>query len=309
MAKSAPQQVRRPPHPLATFRFITGLTREACGKIADLTAATIQNIELGKAPLYLENAELLEAYTGCSALRLLQLQEQWKDGKLKTRAELVTLDGTSFTPEAYEAYKATPIPAEDRERAIEDITARIDLILGGLGERSHDFRAAYRRMAQFTIKERERVALSDAEAEQRGQSKATVESKQMTLAQLAKEEFLKGTDLYKKTLSKRYKPSTKVHLSIEEFPSWHWPKKAMDFLLLADPNLQTETTYLWRMNFPDKKQYVLRAQGIRMVKLGTASLTQEVYKEIVRPDREADVDFRKWYELRKKLARRKRPTS
>lgn len=307
MARSAPKLHHRPPHPLQTFRFVTGLTREACADIADLTASTVQNIELGKAPLYLENAELIEAYTGCSALKLLELQEQWKNGKLKTRATLVTLNGQPFTPETYEAYKATPIPAEDRERAIEDIRTRIDLILGGLGERSHDFRAAYRRMSQFTIKERGRAALSNAEVEQRGQSKAIVETKQMTLAQLAKEEFLKGTDLYKKTLSKRYKPSTKVNVSLEEFPSWRWSEKNMDFMLLATPNLQTDTTFLKRLSFPDKKQYILRSQGVRWVNIEPTSLSQELFKEIIKPDRTEDVDFKKWSELRRKLSRKKRP--
>jgi transcriptional regulator with XRE-family HTH domain len=307
MAKSAPKLNRRPPHPLQTLRFATGLTREACGDIADLTASTVQNIELGKAPLYLENAELIEAYTGCSALRLLELQEQWKDGKLKTRAELVALNGRPFTSETYDAYKATPIPTEDRERAIEDIRTRIDLILGGLGERSHDFRAAYRRMSQFTIKERERAVLSNAEIEQRGQSKAMVETKQTTLAQLAKEEFLKGSGLYKKTLSKRYKPSTKVNVSIEEFPSWMWPKRNMELMLLTTPNLQTDITFLWRLSFPDKQQYTLRAQGVRWVKMEPTSLSQELFNEIIRPDRTEDVDFKKWSELRRKLSRKKRP--
>jgi hypothetical protein len=114
MAKSASKPARRPPHPLQTFRFVTGLTREACGKIAELTAATVQNIELGKAPLYLENAEMLEAYTGCNSVRLLELQQQWKDGKLKARAELVTLDGQPFTSETYVAYKALPVPKADK---------------------------------------------------------------------------------------------------------------------------------------------------------------------------------------------------
>jgi len=307
MAKKSSKPVRRPPHPLLTLRTIAGLTREACADIADLTASTVQNIELGKSPLYLENAELIEAYTGCSALRLLELQEQWKSGKIKTRAELLTLEGGPFTPESYEAYKAIPIRAGDRERAIKDICTRIDLILGGLGERSHDFRAAYRRMAQFTIRERERAGLSEAEIEQRGQSKANVESKQMTLAQLARKEFVKGSDLYKKTLSKLYKPSTKVDLSIEVFPSWPWPTKTRDLMLLMEPNLQTETTFLWRMNFPDKKQYIMRAYGFRSVNIGPSSLTRELLQEIVRPDRDTDVDFKKWYELREKLSRKKRP--
>ena len=162
-------------------------------------------------------------------------------------------------------------------------------------------------MSQFTIKERERAVLSNAEIEQRGQSKAIVETKQTTLAQLAKEEFLKGSGLYKKTLSKRYKPSTKVNVSIEEFPSWMWPKRNMELMLLTTPNLQTDITYLWRLSFPDKQQYTLRAQGVRWINMEPTSLSQELFNEIIKPDRTEDVDFKKWSELRRKLSRKKRP--
>jgi hypothetical protein len=36
-------------------------------------------------------------------------------------------------------------------------------------------------------------------------------------------------------------------------------------------------------------------------------LSKEVFKEVIRPDRTEDVDFKKWYELRRKLSRKKRP--
>jgi len=305
MAKFSSKSVHRPPHPLQTFRFVTGLTREDCGKIAELTAATVQNIELGKAPLYLENAEMLEAYTGCNAVRMLELQQQWKDGKLKARAELVTLDGHPFTSETYEAYKAIPIPAKDRERAIEDLCTRIDLILGSLSDRPHDFRAAYRRMVQFTINERKRCGASDAELEQRGQSKATVETRHTTLGELAKLEAISGNDLYKNELSKRYKPSTKVDVSIEKFPSWPWPLKQIDFMLFVDPNLQTGECTLWRMNFPDKKQYVLRTAGIHSAKMGFTSLSQEFWKEMNKLGGFGQPELAMWRDVREKLGRRK----
>ena len=304
MAKKSCKPARRPPHPLATFRFVTGLTREACGKIAELTAATVQNIELGKAPLYLENAEMLEAYTGCNSVRLLELQQQWKDGKLKARAELITLDGQPFTSETYEAYKALPIPPEDRERAIKDLSTRIDLILGSLSDRPHDFRAAYRRIVQFTVNERKRCGASDAELEQRGQSRATVESLHTTLGELAKGE-IGGDPLYKAELSKRYKPSTRVDVSIERFPFWPCPAKQIDFMLFLDPNLQTGECTLWRMNFPDKKQYVIRASGINSAKIGFTSISQEFWKEVNKLGVLGQKDLARWQEARSKLGRRK----
>jgi DNA-binding XRE family transcriptional regulator len=305
MAKSSPDKTRRPPHPLATFRFITGLTREACGKVADLTAATIQNIELGKAPLYLENAELLEAYTGCNAVRLLEAVREWKDSKLKKRADLVTLDGQPFTAESYTAYQAAPIPAEDRERAIEDLCTRIDLMLGGLADRPHDFRAAYRRMVQFTVNERKRCGASDAELEQRGQGKAVVETRNTTLGELAKEDVISKNELYKNELSKRYKPSTKVDVSIEKFPFWPWPAKQIDFMLFLDPNLQTGECTLWRMNFPDKKQYVIRSAGIRSAKMGFTSLSQDFWREMNERRTFGQEELAKWNDVREKLGRRK----
>ncbi len=305
MANSSPDKTRRPPHPLATFRFITGLTREACSKVADLTAATIQNIELGKAPLYLENAELLEAYTGCNSVRLLQAVKAWKDGNLKKRADLVTLDGQPFTAESYEAYKAAPIPAEDRERAIEDLCTRIDLMLGALADRPHDFRAAYRRMVQFTVNERKRCGASDAELEQRGQSKAVVETRHTTLGELAKEDVIGKNELYKNELSKRYKPSIKVDVSIEKFPFWPWPAKQIDFMLFLDPDLQTGECTLWRMNFPDKKQYVIRTAGIHSAKMGFTSLSQDFWREMKERHVFGSKDLARWSNVREKLGRRK----
>jgi DNA-binding XRE family transcriptional regulator len=305
MAKSSSDKTRRPPHPLQTFRFVTGLTREACGKVADLTAATIQNIELGKAPLYLENAELLEAYTGCNAVRLLEAVQHWKEGKLKKRVDLVTLDGQPFTAESYAAYQAAPIPAEDRERAIEDLSTRIDLMLGGLADRPHDFRAAYRRMVQFTVNERKRCGASDAEMERRGQSKATVETRHTTLGELAKEDAIGKNELYKNELSKRYKPSTKVDVSVEKFPFWPWPAQQIDFMLFLDPNLQTGDCTLWRMNFPDKKQYVIRSGGIRSAKIGFTSLSQEFWREMNKVGKFGRAELAMWQDVRTKLGRRK----
>jgi hypothetical protein len=306
MAKSSPDKTRRPPHPLATFRFITGLTREACGKVADLTAATIQNIELGKAPLYLENAELLEAYTDCSAMRLLEAVQQWKEGKLRTRAALVTVAGQPFTTESYEEYRSKPIPPESVEKAIKDLSTRIDLILGGLAGRSHEFRAAYRRMVQSTIKERRNSGVTDAELMARGQSHAKVESWKTTVAGLAKEETVAKNDVYKNEIAKRYKPGTKVDVSIEEFASWPFGGPNLDLFLLMDPNLQTGRTKLWRMNFPDGKQYVVRADSIENAQIGTTSLANAFWGEITQRGKMERNEWMAWTDLQSRLQRRKR---
>ena len=307
MAKSPPDKTRRSPHPLATFRFITGLTREACGKVADLTAATIQNIELGKAPLYLENAELLEAYTGCNAVRLLEAAQQWKDKKLKMRAELVTVAAQPFTAESYEEYRSKPIPPESVEKAIKDLSTRIDLILGGLAGRSHEFRAAYRRIVQSTIKERRNSGVTDAELEARGHSHAKVESWRTTVAGLAKEEAIAKNDVYKNEITKRYKPGTKVTVSIEEFPCWPFMGAKLDLFLLMDPNLQTGTAKQWRMNFPDKKQYTVRTAAINSANMGFTSLSTEFWNQMQNRPRFDEKDLNVWNDRQQKLRRRKGP--
>ena len=308
MAKSPSKSVHRPPHPLATLRFVTGLTREACGKVADLTAATVQNIELGKAPLYLENAELLEAYTDCSAMRLLEAVQQWKDGKLRGRADLVTTSGGSFTSETYDAYISKPIPEVDREKAIKDLCTRLDLILGGLGQRSHEFRAAYRRMVQFTIRERKNSGVNDAELTARGQSHAKVESWKTTVAGLAKVEAIAKNDVYKNEITTRYKPGTRVNVSIEEYPCWPFINSKLDLFLLMDPHLQTGTTKQWRINFPDKKQYVVQTSSINSANMGFTSLSKEFWSEMEKHKGFNESDMKVWSDLQQKLRRRKGPT-
>ena len=268
-----------PPHPLRAFREIADMTRQQCAIVADLTPSTVQNIELGKAMLQLDNAELLEAYTGVSATHLLALQRLWSNGTLtKKQAEIRTVDNEPFTAKSYEAYKARPVSDEAKRIAIEDIKTRIDLLLGGFGDRHHDFRAAYRRMVQFSLNERQRAGLTEAEIVESGRRHAEVESRVMTVQQLAKEKDIGTHEVFTNEIAKHYNPSTKVQVSIERFPSWPFPPKLQDFWLMINPLARTGIRTLWRMNFPDKKQYVIYSDLIRATGMERGSIDAEYHR-------------------------------
>jgi len=268
-----------PPHPLRAFREIADMTRQQCAIVADLTPSTVQNIELGKAMLQLDNAELLEAYTGVSATHLLALQRLWSNGTLtKKQAEIRTVDNEPFTAKSYEAYKARPVSDEAKRIAIEDIKTRIDLLLGGFGDRHHDFRAAYRRMVQFSLNERERSGLTEAEIVESGRRHAEVESRVMTVQQLAKTKDVGTHEVFTNEIAKHYNPSTKVQVSIERFPSWPFPPKLQDFWLMINPLARTGIRTLWRMNFPDKKQYVIYSDLIRATGMERGSIDAEYHR-------------------------------
>jgi len=268
-----------PPHPLRTFREIADMTRQQCAIVADLTPSTVQNIELGKAMLQLDNAELLEAYTGVSATHLLALQRLWSNGTLtKKQAEIRTVDNEPFTAKSYEAYKARPVSDEAKRIAIEDIKTRIDLLLGGFGDRHHDFRAAYRRMVQFSLNERQRAGLTEAEIVESGRRHAEVESRVMTVQQLAKIQDVGTNQVFTDEIAKNYNPSTKVQVSIERFPSWPFPPKLQGLWLMLNPLAQTGKRTLWRMNFPDKKQYVIYTDVMQRSGIEHTSLESEFHR-------------------------------
>lgn len=268
-----------PPHPLRTFREIADMTRQQCAIVADLTPSTVQNIELGKAMLQLDNAELLEAYTGVSATHLLALQRLWSNGTLtKKQAEIRTVDNKTFSAKSYAAYKANPVSDEAKRIAIEDIKTRFDLLLGGFSDRHHDFRAAYRRMVQFSLNERERSGLTEADIVESGRRHAEVESRVMTVQQLAKEEDVGTNQVFTDEIAKNYSPGTKVQVSIERFPSWPFPPKLKGLWLMLNPLAQTGKRTLWRMNFPDKKQYVIYTDVMQRSGMEHISLEAEFHR-------------------------------
>jgi len=258
MAKNSSKPARRPPHPLLTLRTIVGLTREACGNIADITASTVQNIELGKAPLQQAAAELLEASTGVNAEALMDAHDKWTRGELKKRAHLIDITGREFTPERYAAYQRNPIFDERRDKAIEDIKTRVDLLLGALSNRSHKFRGSYRRLIRFLNKERLRSEVNESDMVERGRLRMDVETRTMTVAQLAKEEMLtRGPQWRKSGIEQDYSPRTKVVVSIEKFPYWPFADRMGNLENWVNPDCISGTRTIWRMNFPDKKQIAM----------------------------------------------------
>jgi transcriptional regulator with XRE-family HTH domain len=282
MAKSMPRPQRRPPHPLQTFRDTIGMKRADCARITDLTAATIQNIELGKAPLQPGTAELLEATTGVNAEALIDAHEQWSKGELKTRAHLIDITGKDFTNERYEAYQRNPISDEKRDKAIDDIKTRVDLLLGALAKRSHKFRGSYRRLIHFLNKERLRSQVNELDMVERGRLRMEVETRTMTVAQLAKEEMLtRGPQWKHSGIEKDYGPRTKVVVSIEKFPYWPFADRMGNLENWVNPDCISGTRTIWRMNFPDKKQIAIyfdemSTQGLSSKRLPTKTADQRI---------------------------------
>ncbi len=73
-----------------------------------------------------------------------------------------------------------------------------------------------------------------------------------------------------------------------------------------DPNLQTGRTKLWRMNFPDGKQYVVRADSIENAQIGTTSLANAFWGEITQRGKMERNEWMAWTDLQSRLQRRKR---
>lgn len=275
MAKTTAKSRPRATHPLQTFRDTIGMTREECARQADLTAATVQNIERGKAPLQLVAAELLEAATGVNAESLLEAHQKWVEGKLTGRARLLDITGLDFTKDRYEAYQRNPITDERRDKAITDIQTRVDLLLGALATQSHKFRGSYRRLIRFLNKERIRSMVNELAMTERGRTRMEVESRTMTVAELAKQpDLTTGAQWKNSGIMQNYGPRTKVQVSIEKFPYWPFADRMGDQESWVNPDCLSGTRIIWRMNFPDKKQIAIHfdqmsAQGLSSKRLST----------------------------------------
>ncbi len=187
------------PHPLAQLRTTLGWTREDCAKETGIPAATIQNIERATTPLTWAQAREIDAVTGCHGFDLGHKSEQWRTAfrlypaKLEEAAadpakaeEFTPLDlkGNSYSKEFYEMYCREPVAIETREKAIEDLTMRIKLLLGPLAKEPRKFRRAYRHLAQVFDDERAAAALSDLDISNYATRFGKANRSTLTVAQL-----------------------------------------------------------------------------------------------------------------------------
>ena len=269
MAKKRKPKGELLPHPLAQLRATLGWTREQCAQETGIPAPTIQNIERGTAPLTWDQARVVDAVTGCHGLDLgyksdlwrsvfrldpAQLEQAAADPVLAAEYAPTDLEGNPYTKSFHETYCREPLGPETRERAIKDLTMRIELLLGPLAKEPRKFRRAYRHLAQLLDNEKEVAELSDLDISEYAQRFGKATQKQRTVAELDSTRGLKDdAEWHAIKKSKKLKPDDVVQLIDEEQP--HWPKRSL--MSLADHKAMFIGDFaegrrrLWRMVLPD----------------------------------------------------------
>lgn len=112
-------------HPLARLRAICGWTREDAARVAGISAASIQNIELGRAPIPEDAALRVEAATACKASSLMD----------KHGAPLL-IDGRPYERKTYNSYlDASTAKPEKIDAAAADLEFRLKMLLASSGNR------------------------------------------------------------------------------------------------------------------------------------------------------------------------------
>jgi len=228
------------PHPLAQLRTTLGWTREQCAKETGIPAATIQNIERATTPLTWAQARVIDAVTGCHGLNLHYKSELWRsvfdadrsilenaaaDPKQAAEYTPTDLEGDPYSKEFYDKYCCQPVAPETREKAIEDLTMRIKLLLGPLAKEPRKFRRAYRHLAQVFDDERAAAELSDLDISEYATRFGKANQGALTVAKF---DTLRGVatdaEWHEIKKAKKLKPDDVIQLTIEERP--HWPRRS-----------------------------------------------------------------------------------
>jgi transcriptional regulator with XRE-family HTH domain len=271
-------------HPLLQLREILGWSREKCAEETGLKPATIQNIERGAAPLPDDAAFAIEAATSCNAMELLESAAAWRHA-LQSKAVLLepgaeqkeaagvlaprTLSGTLFTRETYESYRKSTLSADDVKKAIDDLSCRVDLLLGPLAAKPDKFRRMYRYLAQLLNKKKRESGLSDIEiAEYAGQF-GNSELKEMTIAELAATKDVADSPAWKQIEgSGLFKPDQKTHVVLEQYPFWPEIERTTSDEHYLVPDYVFGERIVYRITLPNGKPLVVtitrsRATGLR----------------------------------------------
>ena len=118
-------QITTSTHPLVALRAACDFTREQLAAIAGTTAASVQNFELGRAPVPIDVVQRIEAATGCRAASLV-----------KAGSRPQSLGGQPFTRARYQSWlAASNDAAKNIEEETEEIAFRIKMILAAAGDR------------------------------------------------------------------------------------------------------------------------------------------------------------------------------
>jgi transcriptional regulator with XRE-family HTH domain len=280
--KSDPALIK---HPLLRLREILDWSRDKCAEETGLRPATIQNIERGAAPLPEEAAFAIEAATSCNAMELLESAAAWRKcyHDKKTLFELAegkegsadilaprTLGGSLFQKETYDAYRQNTLTTGDVQGAIDDLSWRVDLLLGPLAAKPHKFRRVYRHLVQLLNKERRESGLSDAEMAEYARPFGKTELKEMTIRELRAIKDVSNSPAWKhlEATGVKFQPEQKTHVVIEQYPFWPEIETTTSEEHYLVPDYAFGQRIVYRITLPDGQPLVItitrsRATGLR----------------------------------------------
>jgi transcriptional regulator with XRE-family HTH domain len=271
-------------HPLLKLREILGWSRDKCAAETGLKPATIQNIERGAAPLPEEAAFAIEAATSCNAMELLESAAAWRKcfqdkkvllelaaGQQETADILAprTLSGSLFNKETYDSYRQNALSLDDVKKAIDDLSWRVDLLLGPLASKPDKFRRVYRYLAQLLNKERRESGPSDAEMADYARSFGKTELKEMTIGELAATQEVADSPAWKQIAAAgKFQPEQKTHVVIDRYPFWPEMDRAENEEHYLVPDYAFGERIVYRITLPDGQPLVVtitrsRATGLR----------------------------------------------
>jgi transcriptional regulator with XRE-family HTH domain len=271
-------------HPLLKLREILDWSRDKCAAETGLKPATIQNIERGAAPLPEEAAFAIEAATSCNAMELLESAAVWRkclqDKKIllelsagqQEKADILaprTLSGSLFSKETYDSYRQNALSLDDVKMAIDDLSWRVDLLLGPLASKPEKFRRVYRYLAQLLNKERRESGPSDVEMADYARSFGKTELKEMTIGELAVTKDVANSPAWKQLeASGRFKPEQKTHVVLEKYLFWPEMERAENEEHYIVPDYAFGERIVYRITLPDGQPLVVtitrsRATGLR----------------------------------------------
>ena len=192
-------------HPLAALRACCGFTRDALARIAGLTAATIQNLELNRAKLSENAAIRIEAATGCLASSLMDSQSR-----------PVSLNGTPYTAKTYESYRRASKAATD-DTAADEAAFRVRTLLAASGDH---FLYVCRRLDHALNEIATEAGIPPqaiSEVERRAATLQTLPS--MTVEEI-KQEIGPAPILLQWLKAHPQPPESKVKITVEKFRHW-----------------------------------------------------------------------------------------
>jgi transcriptional regulator with XRE-family HTH domain len=160
-------------HPLARLRAIVGWTREECARVGGMTAANVQNVELGRTRLPEDAAGRIQAATGCKADSLLQREDV-----------PLGMDGAAYSRRAYTEWTENPVGTVELESALKDYHFRISALLATARKSPAKFRQAATRIHQHLHALPAELGISQGDLTELARSLADTTIRSLTFAEL-----------------------------------------------------------------------------------------------------------------------------